>query len=150
MMNFIFLNVICPFCGTFAFAVLFCVPKKYYLQCGLTGLAGWLVYLLAYQYTSVAMATFFGTLGVVLLSRGLTVIMRCPITMFLVPGIFPLIPGAGVYNTAFYLVTSQLDKASASGLNAIKVAFAIVAGIVFVVPIPRELFRLEYWRRKIG
>ncbi len=150
MMSFVFLNVVAPFCGTVAFAILFSVPRKFYLQCGITGLVGWLIYIFLGQFATITVATFVGTLGVVLLSRALTVVMRCPITMFLVPGIFPLIPGAGIYHTAFYLVTDQLDIAAATGLNAVKVAFAIVAGIVFVVPIPRELFRLEYWRRRFN
>ena len=47
------------FLATIAFSVLFHVPKKQYIICGLTGTLGWLVYLLAgktilagfFQYT---------------------------------------------------------------------------------------------------
>ena len=35
------------FLATIAFSVLFHVPKKQYIICGLTGTLGWLVYLLA-------------------------------------------------------------------------------------------------------
>lgn len=149
MISAFILNVICPFAGTVAFAALFSVPRRFYISCGFTGLAGWLMYTFVYQYATIAVASFAGAFVVVLLSRILTVRKRCPITVFLISGIFPLIPGAGVYNTAYYLVTNQLQKAAWTGIQALKIAVAIVIGIVFVVSIPRELFRVEYWRRKI-
>lgn len=151
MMNIIhevFLNVVCPVVGTVAFAALFNVPYRFYLTCGLTGLGGWLMYIFAIQYTTVAMASFFGAVIVVLISRILTVRMKCPITVFLVAGIFPLIPGAKIYNTAFGLFNSHLSSAAESGFEALKIAFAIVLGIVFIVAIPREWFRVEYWKRR--
>ena len=74
--------------------------------------------------------------------------MKCPITLFLVSGIVPLVPGAGVYDTAYYLVTNQPAHAGQSGLEALKIAFAIVLGIVFIVAIPREVFHGDYWRRR--
>ena len=38
------------FLATIAFSVLFHVPKKQYIICGLTGTLGWLVYLLVKLY----------------------------------------------------------------------------------------------------
>ncbi|HIW20523.1 MAG TPA: threonine/serine exporter family protein [Candidatus Dorea intestinavium] len=144
----LFLNVVCPVVGTVAFAALFNVPHKYYATCGLAGLGGWLMYSFTYQFTTIAMASFFGAMVVVLISRMLTVKMKCPITVFLVSGIFPLIPGAKIYNTAFGLFNNRLSSAAESGFEALKIAFAIVLGIVFIVAIPREWFRVEYWKRR--
>ena len=90
--------------------------------------------------TTVALASFVGTLAVVLISRILTVRKKCPITIFLVSGIIPLVPGAGIYYTAYYLVTGQMSLAAVKGLEAVKIAFAIVLGIIFVVSIPRDVF----------
>ena len=70
---------------------------------------------------------------------------KCPITIFLISGIITLVPGAGIYFTAYYLVTNQLAMAAVKGLGAVKVAFAIVLGIVCIVSIPREVFQKEYW-----
>ena len=97
---------------------------------------------------SPALASFFGTLAVVLISRILTVRMKCPITIFLISGIIPLVPGAGVYFTAYYLVTNQMALASQRGMEALKIAFAIVLGIVLIVSIPREFFQVRYWRQR--
>ena len=93
-------------------------------------------------------ASFFGALGVVLISRLLTVRMKCPITIFLISGIIPLVPGAGIYFTAYYLVTDELSMAAQRGMEALKIAFAIVLGIVLIVSIPREFFQIRYWKRR--
>ena len=139
--NFI-MHVICPFVGTVAFAVLFNVPKRFYLCCGCTGAAGWLMYHMVMIYGgSAATASFCGTLVVVLLSRILTVIMKCPITIFLVSGIIPLVPGAGIYWTAYYLVTDRPAEAADNGFAAMKAAFAIVLGIVLVFEAPDRIFK---------
>lgn len=148
MIQEIFANVVCPFFGTIAFSVLFNVPKRYYLSCGITGTLGWIMYYLSVDYTSAAVASFLGALVVVLISRILTVKMKCPITIFLISGIFPLVPGAGVYYTAYYLVTNQLGLAVERGIGAVKIAFGIVLGIVFIVSIPREFFQPAYWRKR--
>ena len=111
-------------------------------------MTGWLIYLLVRGQFSAVTASFVATLAVVFISRMLTVKMKCPITLFLVSGIVPLVPGAGVYDTAYYLVTNQPAHAGQSGLEALKIAFAIVLGIVFIVAIPREVFHGDYWRRR--
>ena len=54
--------------------------------------------------------------------------------------IFPLVPGAGVYWTAYYIVTDQLRLAAGTGYTAVKVAVAIVLGIVFIFELPQGLF----------
>lgn len=66
---------------------------------------------------------------------------RCPVTLFLIPGIFPLVPGAGVYWTSYYIVTGQLDQALVTGFQALKMAVAIVLGIVFIFELPQGFFR---------
>ncbi len=149
MMIDILSNAILSFAATMGYVILFNVPKKYYLSAGLTGMSSWLTYLVMAESVGVtsAMATFWGTFVAVLISRMLTVRMRCPITVFLIPGIIPLVPGAGVYYTAYYLMTNELTMAVTTGMNAVKVAFAIVLGIVFVVAIPRQFFQIGYWRQ---
>ena len=141
-------NLFCSFVGTIGFAIMYNVPKKYYIGCGVTGMAGWIVYLLVsgMNYVSAAVGSFFGAFIVVLISRMLSVKMRCPITIFLISGILPLVPGAGIYTTVYYIVTNQLTQAALKGIESLKIAFAIVMGIVIVVSIPRDVFhKIYYW-----
>ena len=129
--------------GTVAFSLLFGVPKKYYLPCGLIGAAGWLVYAVLSAMTGLTAteSVFFATVVVILLSRFAAVRERCPVTVFVISGIFPLVPGAGIYWTAYHLVTGATDLALSSGFAAVKAAFAIVLGIVAVFELPARFFR---------
>lgn len=137
------MHVMCPFIGTIGYAVLFNIPKKFYLCCGFTGAAGWLIYhAVVSMNASAVTASFFGTLAVVLTSRVLSVRKKCPIIIFLVSGILPLVPGAGIYYTVYYMVTNQLAEAVLWGMESVKTAFAIVLGIVLVLSIPGGIFQL--------
>ena len=127
--------------GTMAFALLFQVPKQYYVNCGIIGGCGWICYKLLLSGCGLFASTFFATVLVVLLSRLTPVHRHCPVTVFLIAGIFPLVPGAGIYWTAYYVVTDQLAKASARGFLTLKIAVAIVLGILFVFEFPQKWFR---------
>lgn len=133
------LEILAAMAGTVAFSVLFGVPRQYYPYCAVIGGAGWAVYG-ALASGGTVMAALLATMAVVLLSRIVAVWKRCPVTVFLISGIFPLVPGASVYWTAYYLVTDQLSLAVGSGYAALKTAFAIVLGIVLVFEIPQKAF----------
>lgn len=137
----LFFEFLTAFVGTIAFALLFQVPKEYYVNCGLAGGCGWVCYKLLLAGCGLFGSTFFATVLVVFLSRLSAVRRHCPVTIFLVAGIFPLVPGAGIYWTAYYVVTDQLAKASDRGFQTLKIAVAIVLGILFVFEFPQKWFR---------
>ena len=124
--------------ATVGFSLLFGVPAR----CAMIGGVGWLAYLLLLPYSSVSIATFAATVIVILLSRWFAVREHCPVTIFLISGIIPLVPGAGIYRAAYYTVTNQLYLAVQTGFDAVKMAVAIVLGIVFVFEIPQAVFRI--------
>lgn len=141
-------NMICSFIGTIAFSILFNVPSKYYKYCGFAGMVGWMCLYFCSDVIKGPLATFLATLLVVLCSRIFAVWRKCPITVFLISGIFPLVPGAAVYYTAYNFVMNDLSLAVDSGIHALKTAFAIVLGIVFIVSIPRQWFSVDYWKSR--
>lgn len=127
--------------GTVAFALLFDVPVKYYPVCALIGGAGFfLAELLVSLGLSATESTFFATVLVMVTSRFAAVWMRCPVTVFLVSGIIPLVPGAGIYWTAYHLVMGETSSALESGFAAIRAAVAIVLGIVVIFELPNKFF----------
>lgn len=136
--------------GTIAFSLLFGVPRKYYFCCGLIGGIGWAAYSLLSNIWGEVGTSFIATTVVLFLSRAVAVRTRCPVTIFLISGIFPLVPGAGIYWTVYYLVTNQLSLAAQTGYAAVKAAVAIVLGIVFVFEIPQGLFTFLAGMRKKG
>lgn len=127
--------------GTVAFALLFDVPSRFYPLCALIGGMGFLlVELLMKTGLSQTEATFLATMVVTLSSRFCAVWRRCPVTVFLISGIIPLVPGAGVYWTAYYLIMNNTSEALTRGFTALRVAVAIVLGIVLMLELPNRVF----------
>ena len=129
-----FVQLLAAYVGTVAFAVLFGVPRKYYLDSGLCGMLGWLLYLILMNYTglSVANVVFFATVLVTFTAMVLAIVRKCPITVYLICGIFPLVPGAGIFWTTYNVVSEQLGAALDTGVTALKVTVAIAFGIILV------------------
>ena len=125
-------QLVAAFIGTVSFAVLFGVPREFYWKCGVVGMAGWLAYLMSVRYLPVGPAggTFIAATLVAVLSMAAARRFKCPSTVFLICGIFPLIPGAGVFWSSYFVVSTQMDSAQAAGFTALKITLAIVLGIV--------------------
>lgn len=131
------------FIGTIGFSALFGAPRRYYLDCGLAGTAGWAVYLLLASAgpTHVVGAAFLGALAVAVMAHLLAVTRRCPVTVFLICGIIPLVPGGGIFWTAYYIITNQLRLAATTGFTALKVTIAIAGAIILAAALASRLQR---------
>lgn len=141
-------QLIAAFFGTLAFCILFQVPFKYFFECCLTGMGGWLFYLLGCRFTTVPTAIFIAALVVTGMSRYFAVKRLSPVTIFLIPGIFPLVPGAGIYYTAYYAFVADYPTTLEQGALTLKTAVAIVLGIVVVFALPPK--RRSVSRKKTG
>lgn len=120
---------------------MFNVSKKEILICGLTGGTGWLIYNLAVDANySIVASTFFSAVVITALSRIFANIRKTPITVFLISGIIPLVPGAGIYYTLFNIVTSNNYNAALKGIETMKIAGAIAIAIIIVLSLPRYFF----------
>lgn len=127
--------------GTWAFAILFHVPRRSWWACAVTGGVGWLVYCLCVAAgASTVTASLIAVLPLTVLCRVLAIGLRMPITVFLFSGIFPLVPGAAIYYTAYYFIRGNNDLFVQKGAEAIKIAVAMALGIAFVlsIPLPRR------------
>ena len=126
--------------GTMAFSLIFHVPARYYPRCGLTGAAGWLVFIALKGPVGTLTATFAATLAVVLISRFSSVQLRCPVTIFLISGIFPLVPGLGIYQTAYALDEGDLTGEVLTGFETAILAAAMVVAILVGFEVPAGWF----------
>lgn len=134
-------QIIMSMVATIAFAILFNAPKKDYVFCALNGCIGWMSYQLFLSYgASVVMASLWATLILTLVARILSAIRRSPVTIFLVTGIFTLVPGAGIYYTSYYLIMNDLAQFTAKGIETFKIAGVMVLGIVFGLALPQSWF----------
>ncbi len=135
------LQTLVAFAATIAFSIIFHTPKKEYLLTGVTGGVGWLVYLIAMHFgCGTVAASFFATVALAWLSRIFSFAHKAPVTVYLICGIFPLVPGAGIYYTGYHFFMSDNALALSKGLETIKIAIAIALGIGIVLSLPRFFF----------
>lgn len=136
------------FVATVSFAILFQVPREQYVYSGLCGAAGWLCYLLVMQnYPSPAVASFAAVVVLTVMSRIFAVRRKTPVTVFLICGIFPLVPGAGIYYTAYNFIIGNNQMAVEKGVETIKIAVAIALAVVFTFSLPTPVFRFAKSRK---
>ena len=108
---------------------------------GLTGAIGWVVYVIGLNSNmGTVLANLTATFALTVFSRILSAIRRNPVTIYLIAGIFPLVPGAGIYYTSYYFIMNDMPQFSNYGMETIKVAGAIVLGIVFGFGLPQSWF----------
>lgn len=137
--------------SSIAFAYLFHVPKRQWLFTGLTGAFGWITYVICMHFGLGAVVSAF--LAAVILtgvSRIFAFSRREPITTFLICGIFPIVPGAGIYNTGYNLFMGNNDLGVNIGFETIKIAVAIAMGIGLVSSLPPFFFQLPGKHKSAG
>lgn len=134
--------------GTIAFSILFQAPRREIIFCGFTGGLGWIVY---YTLINTGMNHIFSctvaTVILTILARCFASLRRNPATVYLVAGILPLVPGAGIYYTAYYLVNSDKTLFLEKGLETFEFAAAIGFGILIGFSIPQKLFNRTFSRQ---
>ncbi|MBQ1274103.1 MAG: threonine/serine exporter family protein [Cellulosilyticum sp.] len=137
------LSVISAFISTIGFSIVFHVQKKHLLICGAVGAIGWLIYLLVNErFNSSVIASFIAALVVTALSYLLAKKRKTPITIFLVAGIIPLVPGLGLYRMMY----AVLNKDYSSALNYATLTFEIagvIAGAIVIISLLPLLWRKQ-------
>ena len=138
----LFWQVIAAFTGTAAFALLFGIDREHYVPAGVIGAIGWALYLILVRQfgASPTGATFAASTLVCIVSRIAAIPFRIPAQGFLLCGIFPLVPGAGIFWFTYYLTDEQFNLSLQSGWVASKIAMAIVLGIILAMELPQRLF----------
>lgn len=123
--------------GTLSFAILFACPRRCLPYCALVGAVGWLWYeLLTLLGADAATASLLAVIPLTILTRVFAITQKTPVTVFLLSGIFPLVPGAGIYYTAYYFLQGEQELFASKGGETFKVALALALGIALVCSLP--------------
>ncbi len=120
--------------GTLSFAILFACPRRSLPTCALVGAMGWFVYELCVMLgLDTAAASLLAVIPLTILTRMFAILQKTPVTVFLLSGIFPLVPGAGIYYTAYYFIQGDNALALSNGISTFKVAVALAVGISLAI-----------------
>ena len=139
------IQVIGAFLAVVTIAVLNGVPVKYLVYSGTVGAAGWAVYLLMrFIKPHEAMAMFVATLMVAVMSHVYARVLKAPVTLFLVCGILPLVPGVAMYRLVYYLLISDKVTAGIYAATSVSVTGAIALAVFFVDTV-FKLRKPKFW-----
>lgn len=129
--------------ASLSFGVIFQVQRSRLLLCGLVGGCGWLARVAAEQLGwQIVGWTLLGALVVGCLGEVLARVLREPATLFLTPGIVPLVPGATTFAAMQAFVVGDYTQGLSLTTAALLAAGAIAAGLAIATPLVRGFFGL--------
>lgn len=138
----IFVNVTC-------FSVIFKVPPKALLWCGITGFSGWLTLSAISQTRAEAAGPFLGSVMVGVVSLGFGRLFRQPSQVFSVPGIVAMLPGMLALSSFRYFTAGDQDSGMAFTFKVGITAISIVFGLMTArIPFQVRAKVLESWERR--
>ncbi|AZR74812.1 hypothetical protein BBF96_03810 [Anoxybacter fermentans] len=122
------------------FGILFQAPKKSLWLLGLTGTISWAGFLLSkHLIGNVVIASFIASILVGICGEIFARIMRLPVTVFVIAGIIPLVPGIPAYDTMLFLIKGQYLEGVKTGIDTLMIAGAIALAIAIVGAIPPRI-----------
>ena len=127
----VFMHFIYSFISTIGFAVFLKAPKSTLIPSGFVGGIGWAVYYFLMTITNNnIMSNFTAALLVSLISELFARKLKKPAILFIIPGIIPLVPGLGMYNTMLNFVQGHYNLAISTGTDTILTSGAIALGLL--------------------
>ena len=136
----IFLQFIFAFFATAGFTLIFNIPHRHIFFAGFTGACGWLIF----QYLQLAahptmIACLIAACVVAALGEIFARIFKEASIIFIIPGILPLVPGAGMYKTMLAFLREDITAAAEIGTETLMLTGAIAVGILMVSSAVRAL-----------
>ncbi len=141
-------DFIAAYLCTVGFSIMFNVPRKIVGYCGLSGAIGWVLYIwISVDMNSTIAACFVGALFVGLFGEYLAYKLKKPATIFVIPGIIPLVPGYGIYYSMFQIIDKNYTEALDVGFESMLSAISIAAGVIIATSVGRvvrQILRIRF------
>ncbi|HAQ40833.1 MAG TPA: hypothetical protein DCM73_08370 [Clostridiales bacterium] len=141
MINFV-LELFYCFAATLFFALIMNAPKKTLFHSSITASAGYLVYKYFLLDGHHFLAFFMGTAFIAMLGEIFARKLKMPATIFIFPGVIPIVPGLGLYETILAFVEDDIFKAIETGANTI-LSIGCMAVAMALVSLIAHKFKLK-------
>ena len=140
------IKILGVFLSIFAFSIYLETPKKHIFKAGLVGAIGGFVYLIALQVSeSDVVASFFSALAVAFVSHVFARVFKTPVTLFLVAGILPTVPGAGMYRTVHHILVKDEAMAAYYLIQTLEIA-GVIALAIFLMDSVFRTAQIGNWK----
>ena len=125
------IQVVASFAGSFGFALLYNLRGKKLWMAGISGMISWITYLIVWnQIPSIFVTNLIAAAVATVYAETMARILKTPVTVFLITGIIPLVPGGNLYYTMNYVLAKQWHLSSLYGQKTLLIAIAVAGGIM--------------------
>ena len=133
------------FISTIGFSILFSTPKDSIIKAGLVGSISWGIYFLSSNIFNISTvtSTLLASISVGIMGELLAKYNKKPATVFIIPGIIPLVPGAGMYYTMLELVEKNYYAAVDKGTETLFIAASISIGLIISATLSASIKRVK-------
>ncbi len=124
-------------------SIIFHLPVRCMPASVLLGAIGWVVLKAAENAgLSAVLATFLSALLIALLGDICSRVLKDATTLFIIPGIIPLVPGGGMYYTMLYFIQGDIASAGKCGTDTLMIAGAIAVALLTMASIIKILVNI--------
>jgi len=137
-------QVLFAFISTVGFSILFTTPKDSIIKASIVGSAGWGIYYITQLiFNNNIISTLFASVSVGIIGELFAKHYKKPATVFIIPGIIPLVPGAGMYYTMLELVEKNYYAAADKGTETFFIAASISIGLIISTTLSTSIKRVK-------
>lgn len=137
------ITYVASFVTSAAIAISFRSPRRAIPWIGLCGLAAWTGYDVCLRLgLAEELSVFIGAFSLGILAEVLARRLRQPAILFVMPGLFPLVPGIIAYRGMLLIAREMMQEGGIQVLRALFIAGSLAAGLA----IPPVLFRRRHRR----
>ena len=125
------LQCVWAFLGSFCFGIVFNIRGKNLFYSSFGGFVGWVGYLLCGAVLPEEIVQYFvASIVISIYSEWMAVYRKTPVTVFIVLGMIPLVPGGSIFYTMQHLIMGEYQLSYKVGVYTFAIAGAIAMGIL--------------------
>ncbi|MGL5574613.1 MAG: threonine/serine exporter family protein [Sarcina sp.] len=130
-MSELIIQVVACTIGGLGYALMYNVKKDKLIAATIGGFLTITTYVIANQLlNNIFLATTLASAVITFYSEFLARKLKSPATVFLLPGIIPLVPGGGLFYTMTGLLTNNMHQFKSSGTSTFETAAGIAIGVI--------------------
>lgn len=138
---------IVSFTACIGFSLIYNIHGRNIIIASLCGAFSWAIYLIADMFSqSMIVPYFISGMAIAIYAEVAAYLCRSPITVYLILGIIPLVPGLTIYRAMEACLTQELQLFGTGLLSTLKIGGSISLGLILASSFFR-IIRTSIWRK---
>lgn len=128
-----FILCLYAFGASFAFAIVFNIPRSKLLYSAIGGMLGELGFVFCQLiFPNEILPYLAATITIALYAEVMARLTKSPTTIYLAVALIPQVPGGGIYYTMLYFIRGEIDRGISTGIKTLLISGVLAVGIIMV------------------